>query len=121
MVAIHKKARREFAVKVIDRSKMQWGGRDALQDEIQNMKKRMIATDTQFIQGIVNQNNTVEIRIALNEFATALLRRVFKRLEFISAFVKIKDNIVAKLGAIMPEPLAIPQIFTSSSPTIISS
>ena len=39
MVAIHKKARREFAVKVIDRTKMQWGGRDALQDEIENMKK----------------------------------------------------------------------------------
>lgn len=41
--------------------------------KIQNMKKRMIATDTQFIQGIVNQNNTIEIRIALNEFANHLI------------------------------------------------
>jgi hypothetical protein len=29
---------REVAIKVIDRSKMQWGGRDALQDEIENLK-----------------------------------------------------------------------------------
>jgi hypothetical protein len=41
--------------------------------KIKNMKKRMIATDTQFIQGIVNQNNTVEIKIALNEFANHLM------------------------------------------------
>ena len=41
--------------------------------KINNMKKKMIATDTQFIQGIVNQNNTVEIRIALNEFANHLV------------------------------------------------
>ena len=41
--------------------------------KIKNMKKRMIATDTQFIQGIVNQNNTVEIKIALNEFANHLV------------------------------------------------
>jgi hypothetical protein len=41
--------------------------------KIKNMKKRMIATDTQFIQGLVNQNNTVEIRIALNEFANHLV------------------------------------------------
>jgi hypothetical protein len=41
--------------------------------KIKNMKKRMIATDTQFIQGIVNQNNTIEIKIALNEFANHLV------------------------------------------------
>ena len=41
--------------------------------KIKNMKKRMIATNTQFIQGLVNQNNTVEIRIALNEFANHLV------------------------------------------------
>lgn len=33
------KARREYAVKQIDRSKMQWSGRDALQDEINNLKR----------------------------------------------------------------------------------
>jgi hypothetical protein len=40
--------------------------------KIINMKKRMIANDLQLIQGIVNQNNTIEIRIALNEFANHL-------------------------------------------------
>ena len=40
--------------------------------KIKNMKMRMIARDTQLIQGIVNQNNTVEIKIALNEFANHL-------------------------------------------------
>lgn len=35
----HKRTGREFAVKIIDRSKMHWGGRDALEDEIQNMRK----------------------------------------------------------------------------------
>ena len=38
-----------------------------------------------------------------------------------STSVKIKDNIVAKFGAIIPEPLAIPEILINSSPTIISS
>ena len=38
-----------------------------------------------------------------------------------SALVKMNDNIVAKLGAIIPEPFAIPQILINSSPTIISS
>ena len=59
--------------------------------------------------------------IALKEFATALFKSVFNKLELISASVKINDNIVAKLGAIIPDPLAIPQILTSSSPTKISS
>eukprot|EP00980_Cylindrotheca_fusiformis_P030184 scaffold24525_cov162-Cylindrotheca_fusiformis.AAC.1 len=35
----HKRTGQEFAVKIIDRSKMHWGGRDALEDEIQNMRK----------------------------------------------------------------------------------
>ena len=38
-----------------------------------------------------------------------------------SALVKINESIVAKLGAIIPEPFAIPQILIKSSPTIISS
>ena len=41
--------------------------------EINKMKKKMIAQDTRFIHGIVNQNNTIEIRIALNEFANHLV------------------------------------------------
>lgn len=40
--------------------------------QINNMKKRMIASDLRLIQGIVNSNNTIEIRIALNEFANHL-------------------------------------------------
>ena len=43
------------------------------------------------------------------------------KFEFISAFVNIKESIVARFGAIIPDPLATPQIFISSSPTIISS
>ena len=38
-----------------------------------------------------------------------------------SALVNINDNIVARLGAIIPDPLAIPQILINSSPIIISS
>ena len=40
--------------------------------KIKNMKKKMIARDVHLINGIVNQNNTIEIRIALNEFANYL-------------------------------------------------
>ena len=35
--------------------------------------------------------------------------------------VNIKDNMVAKLGAIIPDPFATPQSLISSSPTMISS
>ena len=59
--------------------------------------------------------------VFVKELETALFNRVFNKLEFISALVKINDNIVAKLGAIIPEPFAIPQILISSSPTMISS
>ena len=59
--------------------------------------------------------------MALNVFATALFKRDFNKFELISALVKIKDSIVAKFGAIIPEPFAMPQIFINSSPKIISS
>ena len=54
-------------------------------------------------------------------FATARFKSDLNKFEFMSALVKINDNIVARLGAIIPEPFAIPHIFISSSPTIISS
>ena len=41
--------------------------------------------------------------IALKELETALLRMVFNIFEFISALVKINDNIVARLSAIIPD------------------
>ena len=67
------------------------------------------------------KNNQLNQVIALKELAAALFKTVFKILEFMSAFVKINDNIVAKLGAIMPDPLAIPEILINSSPMMISS
>jgi hypothetical protein len=36
-IGIHKKTGKEYAIKQIDREKMQWGERDALQDEIDNL------------------------------------------------------------------------------------
>ena len=59
--------------------------------------------------------------IALKVLATALFKSDLNKFEFISALVKINDNIVAKFGAIIPEPFATPHILTSSSPIIISS
>ena len=53
--------------------------------------------------------------------ATKKADKHFNKFEFMSALVKINDSIVAKLGAIIPEPFAIPHIFTSSSPARISS
>lgn len=41
--------------------------------QIYNMKRRMIAPNQDFIQDIVHSNNTIEIKIALNEFANYLL------------------------------------------------
>lgn len=38
-VGIHRPTRAEYAVKQVDRSKMLWGDRDALKDEIENLKK----------------------------------------------------------------------------------
>ena len=37
-MGIHKQTRINYAVKQIDRTKMQWSGRDALMDEIGNLK-----------------------------------------------------------------------------------
>ena len=59
--------------------------------------------------------------IALKELATALFKRVLSKFEFISALVNMNDSIVARLGAIIPDPFAIPQILISSSPINTSS
>ena len=50
-----------------------------------------------------------------------LFNNDFNKFELISALVKINANIVARLGAIIPDPFAIPQILISSSPIMISS
>ena len=53
--------------------------------------------------------------------ATALFKRVLSKFEFMSALVNMNDSIVARLGAIIPDPFAIPQILISSSPINTSS
>ena len=45
----------------------------------------------------------------------------YNKLELISALVKMNESIVAKFGAIIPDPFAIAEILISSSPIIISS
>ena len=59
--------------------------------------------------------------MALKLLATDFFNNCFKIFELISAFVKIKDNIVARLGAIIPEPFAIPAILITLFPTLNSS
>ena len=66
----------------------------------------------------LDENNFANIEVRGEAFIS---KSDFNKFEFISALVKINDNIVARLGAIMPEPLAIPEIFINSSPIIISS
>ena len=51
--------------------------------------------------------------IALKVFSTLFRKKEFKSVEEIFASVKIKPSIVPMLGKIIPEPLAIPAIFTS--------
>lgn len=78
--------------------------------KISNMKKKMIATDTNIINGLVNKNNTIEIRIALNEFANYLIsesgctdsiKNCLFWLDWISYYNKIyKKNIGKELKCI---------------------
>ena len=51
----------------------------------------------------------------LKLFSLAFWSNCWRISDEILAFVKIKPNIVAILGAIMPDPLAIPIISTSTS------
>jgi calcium/calmodulin-dependent protein kinase I len=37
-IATHRSTQNDFAVKCVDRAKMQWGDRDALQDELENLR-----------------------------------------------------------------------------------
>ena len=59
--------------------------------------------------------------IALNVVVETFFKIAFKNTEGILASVKINDNIVAIFGAIIPDPLAIPEIFTSLFPILHSS
>ena len=59
--------------------------------------------------------------IALKEFATALLSKLFKKTDGISASVKTKANIVPRFGDIIPEPLAMPQSLISLFQSLHSS
>ena len=78
--------------------------------KINNMRKKMIATNTNIINGIVNKNNTIEIRIALNEFANYLIsesgctdsiKNCLFWLDWISYYNKIyKKNIGKELKCI---------------------
>ena len=78
--------------------------------KINNMKKRMIAMDTQLINGLVNKNNTIEINIALNEFANYLasesgstdsIKNCLFWLDWISYYNKIyKKNIGKELKCV---------------------
>tara|TARA_B110000902_G_C13946523_1_gene451906 strand:+ start:363 stop:644 length:282 start_codon:yes stop_codon:yes gene_type:complete len=63
---------------------------------------------------------SLSIVIALKVSDKTLCKYLFSTTEEISASVKIKENIVAKLGAIIPEPLAMPDILTTLSPIFIS-
>ena len=58
--------------------------------------------------------------IALKVLDRTLFKYLFNKSEDISASVKIKENMVAKLGAIIPDPFAIPAILTFLSPSFIS-
>ena len=58
--------------------------------------------------------------IALKVFANTLFKYLFNANEPISASVNIKENIVAKFGAIIPEPFATPAILTILSPNLTS-
>jgi len=58
--------------------------------------------------------------MALKVFDKTLFKYLLKTTEEISASVKIKENMVAKLGAIIPDPFATPAIFTILSPSFIS-
>ena len=59
--------------------------------------------------------------IALNVFAAAFLSKDFKIFEDKSASVNMNESMVAKFGAIIPEPFAIPQILIVLFPIVISS
>ena len=63
---------------------------------------------------------SLSIVIALNVFAKTLFKYLFKVTEEISASVNMNENMVAKFGAIIPEPFAIPAILTFLSPNLIS-
>ena len=54
-------------------------------------------------------------------FSVAILfKYLFRDTDEMSASVKIKENMVPKFGAIIPEPFAIPAILIFFSPTLIS-
>ena len=59
--------------------------------------------------------------MALNVVLATVLKIAFKKTEGIFASVNMKDNMVAIFGAIIPEPLAIPEIFTDLLPILHSS
>ena len=59
--------------------------------------------------------------IELNVVVATFLRIAFKNTEGIFASVNINDNIVAILGAIIPEPFAMPEILTNLLPILHSS
>ena len=84
-----------------------------LQNEV-NMK-----TDYLIIKDSYSQSS--KLKKAKIMGVDIILKDDFNKFEFMSALVKIKDNIVARFGAIIPEPFAIPHILTSSFPTINSS
>ena len=69
---------------------------------------------------LVAKSNTISFvevspstEMALKVFSTFFCKKEFKTVEDIFASVKIKPSIVPILGKIIPEPLAIPAIFTS--------
>ena len=56
-VAVEKSTRVDYAVKEIDRGKMRWGGRDALQDEIENLKKLVEAPNVVKFQDVFEKKD----------------------------------------------------------------
>ena len=65
----------------------------------------------------VSPSTVIELNVVVETF----LRMAFKKIDGIFASVNMKDNIVAILGAIMPEPFAIPEIFINLFPILHSS
>ena len=59
--------------------------------------------------------------IALNVVVEIFFKIAFKNTDGIFASVNINDSIVAMFGAIIPDPLAIPEIFMSLFPILHSS
>ena len=65
----------------------------------------------------VSLSTVIELKVV----ETVLFKRALRNGEGISASVKINASIVAILGAIMPEPFAMAEIFTALFPILHSS